>query len=156
LLRLPREGQLPVSVRRYLDTAEARRAQTAYKCRNREPWYSVPDVRIPDFFLAYMSGRHPSLVSNAARCTCTNSVHAVRLRTPGAADSIVRAWDTPLARLSCELEGHPLGGGMLKLEPGEASRVALPLDSVGEPGHRHCELLRQGVRILQEWRHYAA
>jgi adenine-specific DNA-methyltransferase len=28
--------------------------------------------------------------------------------------------------LSCKLEGHPLGGGMLKLEPREAAQVLLP------------------------------
>ena len=30
-------------------------------------------------------------------------------------------------KLSCELEGHALGGGMLKLELGEAARAILPL-----------------------------
>jgi len=29
--------------------------------------------------------------------------------------------------MSCELEGHPLGGGMLKLEPSEAENVLVAL-----------------------------
>ncbi len=40
------------------------------------------------------------------------------------------AWHTSLTMLSCEIEGHSLGGSMLKLEPSEARRVlvALPPD----------------------------
>ena len=57
LLRLPKTKDLPRSVSRYLETEEGRAAREAYKCRVREPWYSVPDVQVPDFFLSYMSGR---------------------------------------------------------------------------------------------------
>ena len=67
---------------RALDTDAARVARTAYKCRVRDPWYSVPDVQVPDFFLSYMSGLKPNLVRNDAHCTCTNSVHSVRLKEP--------------------------------------------------------------------------
>ena len=110
LLSLPGAplSALPEPVRRYLGTEEARRAREAYKCRARDPWYSVPDVQVPDFFLSYMSGAGPSLVRNEAGCTCTNSVHAVRLRPmvrPGLAPDLLELWNSPLVRLSCELEG---------------------------------------------------
>jgi hypothetical protein len=36
-------------------------------------------------------------------------------------------WQTSLTRLSVEIEGHALGGGMLKLEPTEAGRVLVPI-----------------------------
>ena len=80
LLRLPKCEDVPAPVRKYLDTEDGQRAREAYKCRMREPWYVVPDVQVPDFFLTYMSGREPNLVRNEAGCTCTNSVHSVRLR----------------------------------------------------------------------------
>jgi hypothetical protein len=53
-------------------------------------------------------------------------VHAVRFRTPDAARALDTVWDSDFLRLSCELEGHPLGGGLLKLEPGEAARIVVP------------------------------
>ena len=56
------------------------RGREAYKCRNRDPWYAIPDVRVPDAFLSYMSGRRPVLVRNDAECVCTNSLHAVTSR----------------------------------------------------------------------------
>ena len=44
-----------------LDSSPGRKARETYKCRNRDPWYVVPDVTTPDAFLSYMSGDHPCL-----------------------------------------------------------------------------------------------
>jgi hypothetical protein len=125
LLKIPKAAELPSPVRQYLQTDAAREAQTAYKCRVRDPWYSVPDVRIPDYFLTYMSGVEPSLVRNDAKCTCTNSVHGVHINCADA-QQYLAARGSEFVQLSCEFEGHPLGGGMLKLEPREAAQIVLP------------------------------
>jgi adenine-specific DNA-methyltransferase len=154
LLDLAGEGQLPEPARRYLDTADAKRAKEAYKCRNREPWYVVPDVRVPDGFLSYMSGLRPALVSNSARCVCTNSVHAVRLKGEAPVQQLQRAWDHPLAQLSCEIEGHPLGGGMLKLEPGEVAKTLLPMRKLGLSTSEE-DALQEATTQMRRWRHYA-
>ncbi|MDE0449848.1 MAG: N-6 DNA methylase [Spirochaetaceae bacterium] len=152
LLRVPKTAQLPRSVANYLATEQGRRARQAYKCRMRHPWYSVPDVKVPDFFLTYMSGRAPSLVRNSASATCTNALHAVRVHREGDVDLILRRWSSPFVRLSCELEGHPLGGGMLKLEPREAARIVLPCtekistDALIE--------IDEGASVMRAWRHY--
>ena len=136
LLRLPKNGELPRSVHNYLDTDAGKEARMAYKCRVREPWYSVPDVQIPDFFLSYMSGLEPSLVSNEAHCSCTNSVHRVRLKAKDGRKRLT-VWGSAFVQLSCELEGHPLGGGMLKLEPREAtSSQSAVTQGLGTNGRR--------------------
>jgi len=152
LLKIGKKAKrLPAAVRRYLDSKAGQEARQAYKCRVRDPWYSVPDVQVPDFFLSYMSGLEPSLVRNDAGCTCTNSVHSVRLR-PGVDTSTIHAWDSAFSRLSCELEGHPLGGGMLKLEPREAGQVALPPTEALERLDR--PVIENALATLREWRHY--
>ena len=152
LLRLSKTGKIPASVQKYLDSEPGQQAREAYKCRVREPWYSVPDVQIPDFFMSYMSGKEVSLVRNEAGCSCTNSVHSVRVRDQAAVARLIEAWETPFIRLSCELEGHPLGGGMLKLEPGEAVRIILP------PAEVFANLpltdIEDAVTTMREWRHY--
>ena len=160
LLRIPPRAEVPMAVRAYLDTAEGRRARTAYKCRNRTPWYSVPDVRRPEFVLTYMSGRSPTLVLNRGRCACTNALLAVEPRSglfdDGASvfrERLATAWTSPAGRLSCELEGHPLGGGLLKLEPGEARRVLLAPD--GAIGRDDGPLLEEGIDVMRRWRHVA-
>lgn len=155
LLRIPRTtGDVPRAVRRYLDTEHGHRARVGYKCRNRDPWYSVPDVQVPDFFLTYMSGRNPNLVRNNAGCTCTNSVHSVRLKGRNGLAHLLRAWDSPFVQLSCEIEGHPLGGGMLKLEPREATAIILPGASA-EP-EIPARVIRDAMAVMHAWRHYGA
>lgn len=153
LLNLGKETRLPLSVRRYLDSAEGQSARLGYKCRNRANWFAVPDVKIPDYFLAYMSGRRVALVRNEAGATCTNSLHAVSLRDPADAADLTAAHASPQFQLSCELEGHPLGGGMLKLEPREAARLVIP--SARTLSRLPDEEVRLAVSDLQRWRHYA-
>jgi hypothetical protein len=154
LVDLSKEREVSEPVRRYLDTEAGQKARETYKCSNRQPWYVVPDVRTPDGFLTYMSGLRPSVVANSAKCVCTNSVHAVRLKGGVSIGQIQRAWMHPLAQLSCELEGHPLGGGMLKLEPREAARTRLPLKAF-DMDQANCDELDEGVSFMRRWRHYA-
>jgi hypothetical protein len=153
LLRLTRDQELPSAVRNYLDSSAGREARQGYKCRNRAPWYAVPDVQIPHFVMNYMSGRKVSLVRNAAGVSCTNSVHSVRVRDRALARALLPQWSSPFVRLSCELEGHALGGGMLKLEPREAGRVVFPSgEAIGRADN---DELENAIGSLQRWRHYA-
>ena len=159
LLRIPPRVRVPAAVQAYLDTAEGHEARASYKCRNRNPWYTVPDVRRPAFVLTYMSGRSPTLAANGGGCTCTNALLAVDPRSgmfqnnDGFCDRLPAAWDSSVGRLSCEIEGHPLGGGMLKLEPGEARNVVLAPDTLVD--QQAGALMEEGVEVLRRWRHVA-
>ena len=154
LLDLTDAQELPSEVISYLNSERGREVRNGYKCRNRDPWYAIPDVRVPDAFLSYMSGRKPALVRNNADCVCTNSVHAVFKKNGMPLRAIQQAWSHPLVDLSCELEGHPLGGGMLKLEPREASNVLIPSD---DPKFTPSEIriLKDAVVAMRGWRNYA-
>ncbi len=128
LLYVDRKGPLPSSVRQYLTEGNRLGVSAAYKCRTRSPWYTVPHVHRPDGFLTYMSGAVPKLVANVAGVVAPNSLHLVRIRSGCeiTGKQIAGLWQNSLSALSAEIEGHPLGGGMLKLEPGEARKVLLP------------------------------
>jgi len=152
LLDLSGVERLPGPVLNYLDSSEGVDARRRYKCRVRAPWYVVPGVTVPDAFMSCMSGGAPLLARNAADCVCTNSVLAVRLRAGVALSRLQSGWAHPLSRLSQELEGHALGGGMLKLEPGEAERIAVPLTPERLPEADE-EVLMEGVDIALRWRH---
>lgn len=154
LLRLRRGQDVPREVKRYLDSPAGQKARTAYKCRVRDPWYAVPDVKVPHYFLSYMSGRSVGLVRNDAGATCPNTLHCVTLKDRQDAAKIGSVRRTPIFQLSCEIEGHPLGGGMLKLEPREAARIAIP-DKTGLEW-LDVGLARDAVVEMQRWRHYAA
>ena len=128
LLAIEAKNNLPKSVRQYLEHGKSLGVCRAYKCRTRSPWFRVPHVYHPDAFLTYMSGETPRLVANETEAVAPNSLHILRLRphTKLASDVLAALWQTSLTRLSAEIEGHALGGGMLKLEPTEAERVVVP------------------------------
>lgn len=153
LLHIPPNEELPLPVRRYLESNEGKQARRAFKCRTRTPWYSVPDVYRPDAFLTYMSGEAPMLVANAAGCTCTNSLLGVRFKRKGDLKRTLKWWAHPVTQLSCELEGHPLGGGLLKLEPREAARVAIPREDLSLGSSDEQKLL-DAIAKMRRWRHY--
>jgi hypothetical protein len=153
LLNIPKHLKtLPVSVQRYLDSTEGESVRSGYKCCHRKPWYSVPDVRFPDFFMTYLSGRQVSLVANEACITCTNALHYVRAKEPRWRPYITTAWNDRFTQLSCEVEGHPLGGGVLKLEPREASAIVLRLNAHDDPSD--VQDIADGIAALRSWRHY--
>ncbi|HEY1751288.1 MAG TPA: N-6 DNA methylase [Caulobacteraceae bacterium] len=151
LLRLPSDAKLPPAVAEYLDCNAGHEARRAFKCRTRTPWWSVPDVRIPDYYLSYMSGAAPALVRNAGGASCTNSVHALQSLDERGMRAAHAAWSTPFVRLSCEVEGHPLGGGMLKLEVREAGRILFPAAALGALMLR--DAIDEALTTMQRWRH---
>ncbi|HEX3070068.1 MAG TPA: hypothetical protein VHX14_15985 [Thermoanaerobaculia bacterium] len=120
-------GVVRDSIRKYLDYGVSLGVPQRYKCRTRNPWYRVPNVYKADAFLTYMSGARPRLVANDAGLYAPNTLHVLRLRhTSFSARALAAAWQSSISLLSAEIEGHAMGGGMLKLEPREAARVLLP------------------------------
>jgi adenine-specific DNA-methyltransferase len=119
------QNPLPRPVAAYLRQGVLGKVDRAYKCRVRRPWYVVPHVVVPDLFLAYMANWRPPLVLNRACAVAPNTLLCVRLRprTGFAPEALAATWWTSLTALSVEVEGHSLGAGLLKLEPGEATKV---------------------------------
>jgi adenine-specific DNA-methyltransferase len=130
LLDLPRTqlSRLPKPVRRYVAKGRRLGVHKAYKCLVRKPWFSVPHSEPATAFLSYMSGTAPRLCWNSAQVLASNSMHEVRFGPMVAVEPWRLAFTfwSSLTQLSCEIEGHPMGGGMLKLEPSEAESVLVP------------------------------
>jgi adenine-specific DNA methylase len=125
----PEQTDLPSAVEAYLSHGRRQKVDQAYKCRARTTWFAVPHVHQADGFLTYMSGAMTRLVANDAGAVAPNTLHVVRLHrgVPLTMPELAARWLTSLSQLSVEIEGHSLGGGMLKLEPTEAERVLIPL-----------------------------
>jgi adenine-specific DNA methylase len=149
LLLVESDSALPKSLANYLKIGEEKGIPAAYKCRARSPWYRVPHVYLPDAFLSYMSGFMPRLVANDAEAVAPNTLHIVRLFADSrvTSDALAALWQTSLTRLSAEIEGHAMGGGMLKLEPTEAQRVALA--ALGKPNGKLRQLAAELDDLLR-------
>jgi hypothetical protein len=150
LLDLGTNHALPDAVLQYLAEGEKRGVSHAYKCRTRNPWFVVPHVYQPDALLCYMGGTSQRLVANEAGVVAPNSLHVIRLHADAGLSSrhLAALWQTSLTRLSCELEGHALGGGMLKLEPREAGKVRLAAWSAAAHSSQRLERLNRELDFL--------
>jgi len=138
LLALPAIAKelLPAPIQRYLHQGEINGVADRYKCRTRRFWYVVPHVRVADAFLSYMSGEMPRLVKNTAGLVAPNTIHLLRFLKGCDVNCYAVAWRNSLTKLSCEMEGHALGGGLFKIEPSEAERILV----VG-PSASHAQML---------------
>jgi adenine-specific DNA-methyltransferase len=117
------------ALRRYIAEGKTREIHTAYKCRIRDLWWRPPTVPAPDLFFTYMSHRYPRLVANTAGTTFLNSMHGIRLtagfrRMPKMALPLLAL--NSVTMVGAEVNGRSYGGGILKMEPGEAARLPVP------------------------------
>jgi hypothetical protein len=117
-------GKPSTAEQRYIQHGEDLGVDRRYKCRNREPWYKVPDVRVPDLILSVF-GERPIMLLNDGRLVATNSLLCGFMRR-GSPESLLEAWYTSLAHLYCELHVHSLGGGVFVLVPRETGDIRVP------------------------------
>ncbi|MGH6689502.1 MAG: N-6 DNA methylase [Gammaproteobacteria bacterium] len=141
-------------------TAEALGYDERSHCRKRQVWYALTDLDVSGVLLPYMGAQPPRLVMNFARATSTNAVHRLDWRRPGEAKRAVAGSWTSIFGLGVEQLGRSYGGGVLKLELGDATRVPVPLaasvddfeevDRVARNAGRHKATEVADQLILQE------
>jgi adenine-specific DNA-methyltransferase len=130
----------------YLAEGRAKGVDQRYKCRVRNPWWSVPLPKggTPQLFMTYCANEHPRLVLNEAAALSTNTLHGLYLRDPRRARGLAAGFLNSLTLLSAELVGRSYGGGVLKLEPTEAQALLLPpLSGIGRKLEQLDRLLRE-------------
>lgn len=123
------EWPLSRAAQEYIEDGERTGVDAAYKCRVRRTWYRVPLVPPADLLLTCMNADTPRLTTNSARAHHLNSVHGVylkeELRELGA-ELLPIASLNSVTLLNAEMVGRAYGGGILKIEPREADRWAMP------------------------------
>jgi hypothetical protein len=117
------------AAQRYIDAGYTAGVHNAYKCRIRKPWYRVPLLKPADLLLTCMNADTPRLVTNQVKAHHLNSVHGVYLHDgyrEAGRDLLPLAMLNSVTVLHAEMVGRAYGGGILKIEPREADRWAVP------------------------------
>lgn len=122
---------LPKTVQDYIKAGEADKIHKRYKCRIRDPWYSVPSVYATSIGMLKRCHDFPRLIFNKAEAFTTDTAYRVRARDFDPA-SLAFSFVNSLTALSAELEGRHYGGGVLELVPSEVRRLIMPISKVEE------------------------
>ncbi len=112
-------------LKEYLKIGLSRGINKRYHSNRRKRWFSL-DITVPDMFLTYINHNSPKLVLDTARATSTNTIHQVFLKRHLAekeVKALIVSFYSSVSQLSSEIEGRPYGGGCLKLEPSDSSRI---------------------------------
>lgn len=132
LLDFSDERPNPIDVKRvreYLAIGEGQRLHTRFKCRIREPWYRVPQIRSGRLLLSKRAHHYHRLILNKAGVFTTDTIYRGEMLAPYAqmAEDLVAGFQNTLTLLSSEIEGRTYGGGVLELVPSEIARLKVPL-----------------------------
>ena len=126
----------------YIQHGERMNFHQGYKCSIRTPWYAVPAVWTPDAFVFRQIYDFPRVVLNSTGATATDTIHRMKCRA--SPEQTVANTYTHLTAASAEIVGRSYGGGVLELEPTEATNLLIPAELCDAMTVDECdELIRQ-------------
>ena len=123
---------LSEALRAYIASGEDGGVNGGYKCRIRDPWYTVPSIWTPDGFMLRQIHDHPKIVANHAGATSTDTIHRVRMLNGVDVETVSVAILNSLTFAFSEVLGRSYGGGVLEMYPGEIAELPIPLEGTGE------------------------
>jgi adenine-specific DNA methylase len=142
-------SELPEPVKKYIRLGEKQNIQTRYKCRIREPWYSVPFVYATSLGMLKRSHDFPRLVFNKVEAYTTDTTYRVRHKKFNEA-TLVGSFINSLTALSAETEGRHYGGGVLELVPSEIRKLLVPIQRFDQKEVYKLNSLIQGGILAEE------
>jgi adenine-specific DNA-methyltransferase len=128
---IPPNAKLTKKAQEYIELGEEENLHTRYKCRVRQPWYTVPSVHATHIGMLKRSHDVPRLIFNKLAAYTTDTAYRVRSRHEP--ERLVFAFFNSLTALSAELEGRHYGGGVLELVPSEIEKLVVPLPKKMKP-----------------------
>lgn len=118
------DDSVPLS--KYIESGEQEEVHLGYKCSIRTPWWSVPSTAIPDGFMLRQVSSRLKVATNLADATSTDTVHRVFTHPGVDMDRLAVASLNSITLAFTEILGRSYGGGLLEMEPREATNLPIP------------------------------
>jgi Met-10+ like-protein len=112
-------------VERFIRWAKAAGAAAGYIARHRSPWWSVRLRKPAPIVCTYMARRIPAFVLNPAGAHILNIAHGIYPREE-LGDAQLRQLRSVLQTSVRQQQGRTYSGGLIKFEPSEVERIAIP------------------------------
>ncbi len=129
LLMIPPDGWVGSKLLNWIADAEGQQIHEGHHCRNRTPWYSLPEPDVHAALMPYMGVSAPRIVVNGAGASSTNAIHGLDWNRPSCGPRAVLSSWTTFHGLAVELFGRTYGKGVLKVEPSDVR--SLPVLRLG-------------------------
>ncbi len=146
------KSSLSKKVLEYIELGEKEELHTRYKCRVREPWYTVPSVYASQVCMLKRASDTPRLILNKLSAYTTDTAYRISSGKV-APEKLVYCFLNALTALSVELEGRHYGGGVIELVPSEIEKLLVPLPRTLRPHiHQLDRLVRKerAITILEQ------
>lgn len=134
------QAALSKEVLEYIRLGETQKLHTRYKCRIREPWYTVPSVHATKIGMLKRAHDAPRLIYNRLKAYTTDTAYRITTVTY-APEKLIYCFLNALTALSAELEGRHYGGGVLELVPSEIEKLLVPLPASIRPEIRQLDTM---------------
>ncbi len=122
---------LPEKVQEYIKLGESQELHTRYKCRIREPWYTVPSVYSTDIGMLKRSHHIPRVIHNKIEAYTTDTAYRMTIKMEWcSSDLFSYCFVNPITAIFAELEGRHYGGGVLELVPSEIRKLYVPVPRI--------------------------
>lgn len=126
-IKEPNRSDVPPEALSYIKKGEQLGYHQGYKCRIRLPaWWRVPSHWVPEAFMLRQIYDAPRVIANRAGAVSTDTIHRVRLRPDVCSLQLAAASINSMTLAFSEVMGRSYGGGVLELEPREATQLPFP------------------------------
>jgi hypothetical protein len=145
---LKERSALTSTVRTYIRLGEEQKLHTRYKCRVRNPWYTVPSVYSTRVGMLKRAHDTPRLIYNRLDAFTTDTAYRITTKAV-ATEKLVYCFMNALTALSAELEGRHYGGGVLELVPSEIERLLVPIPPRIQPQLRKLDTRVRSSPVIE-------
>lgn len=123
LLKLNNKNNFSKDIKEYLRYGQLKEYNDRYKCKQRKPWYKLPEDRVGDLLFFKRYDKIPRVIVNQAKCHTTDAGYNIKIAEKYDVNSVAFCFYNSLTLFLCEYNCRFYAGGVAELTPNELRSV---------------------------------